>query len=72
MKKFLKNFLLQSHWSDFEKFSQECFLGDPFQNLFVKFLTVNKYGSGELGLFGLNRHEESLKKISETAGQILK
>ena len=31
MKKFLKNFLLQNRWSDFEIISQECAFGDPFQ-----------------------------------------
>ena len=31
MKKFLKNLLLQNHWSDFEIISQECSLHDPFQ-----------------------------------------
>ena len=36
MKKFIKN-LLRNRWSDFEKISQECSLGDPFQTLFVKF-----------------------------------
>ena len=37
MKKFLKNCFLQNHLSDFEIFSQECSLGDPFQKLFAKF-----------------------------------
>jgi hypothetical protein len=37
MKKFLKNFFLQNCLSDFEKNSQECSLGDPFQKLFAKF-----------------------------------
>ena len=55
---FLKNFFLQNRWSDFEIISQECSLGDPFQKLFAKFLSVCKYGSGEWGLFALNRHEE--------------
>ena len=32
MKKFLKNLLLRNRWSDFEINSQECSLGDPFQN----------------------------------------
>ena len=34
---FLKNLLLRNCWSDFEIISQECFLGDPFQNMFAKF-----------------------------------
>ena len=58
MKKFLKNFFLQNRLSDFEKISQECSLGDPFQKLFAKFRSVYKYGSGEWGLFALYRHEE--------------
>ena len=57
MKKFLKN-LLRNCSSDFEIISQECSLGDPFQKLFAKFLSVYKYGSGEWGLFALYRHEE--------------
>ena len=46
MKKFLKN-LLRIHWSDFEIISQECSLGDPFQNcsrdfdLSIKMALVN-------------------------------
>ena len=62
MKKFLKNFFLQNRLSDFEIISQECSLGDPFQKLFAKFLSVYRYGSGEWGLFALYRHEEILKK----------
>ena len=46
MKKFLKNFVLQNCWSDFEIISQECTLGDFFQKLFAKFQSVYKYGSG--------------------------
>ena len=65
MKKFLKNFFLQNHLSDFEIISEECSLGDPFQKLFAKFRSVYKYGSGEWGLFALYRHEEILKKCSQ-------
>ena len=74
MKKFLKNLLLRNCWSDFEIISQECSLGDPFQKLFAKFLSIHKHGSGEWGLLALYGQEEILKKIffSETAGQILK
>ena len=74
MKRFLKNFLLRNCCSDFEIISQECSLGDPFQILFAKFLSVYKYGSGEWGLFALYGHEEILKKLffSKTASQILK
>ena len=36
MKKFLKN-LLRNRWSDFEIISQECSLGDPFQNCLRNF-----------------------------------
>ena len=57
MKKFLKN-LLRNCRSDFEIISQECSLGDPFQKVFAKFLSVYKYGSGEWGFFALYRHEE--------------
>ena len=63
MKKFLKNFLLRNCLSDFEIISQECSLGDPFQKVFAKFLSVPKYGSGEWGLFALYGHEEILKKL---------
>ena len=41
MKKFLKNLLLRNRWSDFEIISQECSLGDPFQKLFAKFLSIH-------------------------------
>ena len=64
MKKFLKNLLLRNCLSDFEIISQECSLGDPFQNLFAKFLTIHKHGSGEWGLLALYGHEEILKKSS--------
>ena len=37
MKKYLKNLLLRTCWSDFEIISQECSLGDPFQKIFAKF-----------------------------------
>ena len=41
MKKFLKN-LLRNRWSDFELISQECSLGDPFQNCSRNFdLSIN-------------------------------
>ena len=63
MKKFLKNLLLRNCRSDFEIISQKCFLGDPFQKLLAKFLSVYKYGSGEWGLFALYGHEEILKKL---------
>ena len=63
LKKFLKNLLLQNHWSDFEIISQECSLVDPFQIPFAKFWSVYKHGSGEWGLFALYRHEEILKKL---------
>ena len=54
MKKFLKKtFFFQNRLSDFEIISQECSLGDPFQKMFAKFLSVNKHGSGEWGLLAL-------------------
>ena len=41
MKKFL-NFFLQNRLSDFETISQECSLGDPFQNCSQNFdLSIN-------------------------------
>ena len=63
MKKSLKNLLLRNCWSDFEIISRECSLGDPFQKLFAKFLSVYKYGSGEWGLFTLYRLDEILIKL---------
>ena len=63
MQKFFKN-LLRNRWSDFEIISQECSLGDPFQKLCAKFLSVYKHDSGEWGLFALYRHEEIHKKSS--------
>ena len=63
MKKFLKN-LLRNRWSDFEIISQECSLGDPFQKLFAKFLSIQKHGSGEWRLLALYGLEEILKKSS--------
>ena len=62
MKKFLKNLLLRNCGSYFEMISKEYSLSDPFQNLFAKFWSVFKYGSGEWGLFALYGHEEILKK----------
>ena len=49
-------------------------LGDPFQKLSAKFLSVYKHGSGEYWLFALYGHGEIVKKkfFPETAGQILK
>ena len=64
MKKFLKDFLLRNRWSDFEIILQECSLGDPFQKLLAKFLSIHKHGSGEWGLLALYGHEEILKKSS--------
>ena len=60
MKKLFKNLLLRIRWSDFEIISQECSLGDPFQNFFSKFLSVHKHGSGEWGLLTLHGHEEEI------------
>ena len=63
MKKFLKNLLLRNCRSDFEIISQEFSLSDRFQNLFAKFWSDYKYGSGEWGLFELYGHEDILKKL---------
>ena len=65
-----KNFFLQNRLSYFEIISQECSLGDPFQKLSAKFWSVNKYGSGEWGLFALYRHEEILKKSCSQKPQV--
>ena len=64
MKKVINN-LLRNRWSDSEIISQECSLGDLFQILFAKVLSVRKHGSGEWKLFALYRHEEILKKSSQ-------
>ena len=58
MKKFLKN-LLRNHWSDFEIISQECSLGDPFQKLFAKVLSVHKYAL----VNGGSLHHMDMKKF---------
>ena len=42
--------------------SQGCSLGDPFEKLFAKFLSVIKHGCGEWGLLAPYGHEEILKK----------
>ena len=70
MKKFLENLLLWNRSSDFEINLLECSLGDPFQKLFVKFLSIYKHGSGEWGLLALSGHEEILKKSSSPKLQI--
>ena len=67
MKTFLKILLLSNGWSVFDIISQRYSLGDPFQKLFVNFLSVKKHGSDEWGLLALYRNEEI-----PTAGQILK
>ena len=64
MKKFSKNLLLRNRSSDFKIISQECSLGDRFQTLFAKFLSIHKHVSGEWGLLALYGHEEILKKSS--------
>ena len=61
MKKFLKN-LLRNCWSDFEIISQECYLGNPFQNLFTKFWSAQKHGFDELGLLALYRDMKKFLK----------
>ena len=64
MKKFLKNLLLQSTWSDFEIISQNCSLSDLSQKLLSKFLFVIKHGSSEWGLLLIYGHEQIPKKSS--------
>ena len=56
MRKFFKNPFLKCCWSDFEIISKKCSLGDTFQKVFVKFLSIGKHGSGEWGLLALYRH----------------
>ena len=60
----LKNLILWNCRSDFEIISQECSLDDPLQNLFAKFLSVHKHGSGKWGLLAPYGYEEILKKSS--------
>ena len=50
MKKFLKN-LLRNCWSD------------PFQNLFAKFGSVHKHGSGEWGFLHYTDMNKFLKNL---------
>ena len=53
---FFKQFFkdrLWNRWSDFVIISQECSLGDPFQKLFAKFLSIHRHSSGEWGLLAL-------------------
>ena len=50
----------RNRWSDFEIISQECSLGDPFQKLLAKFLSIN------MGLVnGGFLHYTDLKKFSK-------
>ena len=63
MKKLLKNLLLRNRWSDFEIISQECSLGEPFQKLFAKFLSVHKHGSGEWGFLHYMNMKKFLKNL---------
>ena len=50
-------------WSDFEIISQECSLGDPFQNLFAIFLSVEKHGRHGGGGGGDFLHYMDMKKF---------
>ena len=59
----LKNLFPWNRLSDFEIISQECFMGDPFQKLFVKFWSVHKHGSGEWGFLALYGQKEILKSL---------
>ena len=69
-KEFFKNLCLWNRWSDNEIISQECSLGNPFQNLFAKFWSIHKDGSGEWGLLALYGHEEILKNSSSLTPQV--
>ena len=71
--KFFLFLLLWNHLSDFEIISQDCSLDDPFQKLFAKFLSVEKYGRHGGKLFsvcGLQRNSSEFFS-SETTCQIL-
>ena len=63
LKKFLKNFFLQNHLSDFEILSQECSWGDSFQKLMAKLWSVYKYGSGEGGFLLYTDMKKFLKNL---------
>ena len=64
-KQFFRNLLLWNFWSDFEIISQECCLGNPFQNWLRDFdLSINMVG--EWGILALYGHKEVLQN-SETA-----
>ena len=62
--KFFKILLLWNRLSDFEIILQDCYLGDPFQKVFAKFWSIEKYGclggGGEGGDF---LHYMDMKKI---------
>ena len=61
MEKILKNFLLRNCWSDFEIISQECSLGDPFQNFSQNFdLSINMVNGGFLHYMDIKKF---LKKL---------
>ena len=60
MKKLLKKSL---SWKLQVRFFQECSLGNPFQKLFEKFLSIHKHDSGEWGLLALYGHEEIFKVV---------
>ena len=42
MKKFLKNLLLENHWSEFGIFSQDCSLCDPLSKIVHETLICRK------------------------------
>ena len=63
MNKFSKNLLLQNCWSNFEIISHECSVDDPFQKLFLKFLSVHKHGFGEWGLLAQKCMKKFLKNL---------
>ena len=58
-KQFFENILLLNCWSDCEIITQECSLGDPFQNCLRNFDPSKKHGCGEWGLNSLYGHEEN-------------
>ena len=66
MNKFLKNLLLQKHWSEFGIISQDCSLYDPFQKVFANIRSVEKYGlhvGRRFSLCGLLQNSFPLKLL---------
>ena len=64
MKKFINNLQLRNRWSDFEIFSQECSLGDPFQILFAKIsVSIRVFIADTGGFWSLTCDEQMYIKL---------